>query len=231
MKSRLLGAVCANVFILCISTSASAALVTYNARPDFETAISAFTSATVDFDSASVGDTIPSGGTFDGITFTYSLTDLASDPLTMVVDGFFDTTSPPNYLALQTLGGDFVNFVTGDTFSMAFSQPVNAIGLSIIANDVLLLGDSFSLTVGGLGAIISAPLAPSATLTDGGQVYFLGVTSDLAFTSAVFGSNGSGLEFALDDITHAAVPLPPAIWLLASGLGFFGLMARRKVNS
>ena len=231
MKSRLWGAICAHVLILGISTSASAAIVTYDSRSGFETAIAAYTGTTVNFDDASVGDTIPSGSAFNGITFSYSLTDLASNPLTMVVDGYFDTTSSPNYLGLQTLGGDFVNFVSGDTFTMNFAQPMNAIGFNIIANDVLLSGDVFSLTVGGLTGMISGPLASSATLTDGGQVYFLGVTSDLPFTSAVFESNGSGLEFTHDDITFAAVPLPAAVWLLASGLGFFGLMARRKVKA
>ena len=232
MRSRLIGAICASVFVLGIAPSASAALVAYDSRTSFEAAIAAFTSTTVDFDSASVGDAIPSGSAFGGITFNYSLTDLGGDPLTMVVDGYFDTTSSPNYLGLQTLGGDFVNFITGDTFTMDFAQPINAIGLNIIANDVLLSGDVFSLTVGGLTGMISAPLAPAATLSDGGQVYFLGVTSDLAFSSAVFSSTGSELEFTHDDITYAsAVPLPPAGWLMVSGLGFLGVMARRKVNS
>jgi len=216
-----------------ISTSASAALVAYESRTDFETAISGLISTTVDFDSASFGQTIPSGSTFDGIRFTYSMTDLGGGPLTMVVDKDFDTTSSSNYLGLQTLSGDFVNFVSGDSFSMDFAQPVNAVGLNIIANGVLLPGDSFSLGLAltGIGGIITNPLAPSETLLDGGQVYFLGVTSDQAFSSVVFGSGGVELEFTHDDITYAVVPLPAAIWLLGSGLVFVGGMARRKVNS
>jgi hypothetical protein len=233
MKLRLLGAVCACTFIPCISTSVTAAIVAYESRSDFETAISGLISTTVDFDSASFGQTIPSGSTFDGITFTYSLTDLGGDPLTMVVDDFFDTTSSPNYLGLQTTSGDFVNFVSGDSFTMDFAQPVNGVGLNIIANDVLMPGDLFSLslTLTGIGGIITNPLAPSQTLPDGGQVYFLGVTSDQAFSSVVFGSSGMELEFTHDDITYAVVPLPAAIWLLGSGLVFIGAMARRKVNS
>jgi hypothetical protein len=231
MKSRLLGALCANLLILGISLPASAALVAYSSRSDFEAAIAAHVSTTVDFDSASVGDAIPSGSSFGGISFSYSLTDLTGDPLTMVVDGFFDTTSAPNYLALRTQGGDFVNFLSGDSFTLGFAQPVNAFGLNIIANDVLRPGDSFSLTTAGLGGIITAPLAPSTTLADGGQLYFLGVTSDQAFSSAVFGSTGSGLEFTHDNLIYAAVPLPAALWLLGSGLGLIGVMARRKKHS
>lgn len=226
--SRLLGAICVSVFYSSISTSLSAAIVAYESRTDFETAIGGLISTTVDFDSASAGQGIPSGGAFDGITFTYSLTDLAGDPLTMVVDNFFATTSPSNYLGLQEpVSGDFVNFVSGDSFTMSFAQPVNAVGLNIIANDVLMTGDSFSLILQGIGGIISAPLAPSATLTDGGQVYFLGVTSDQAFSSAAFGSSGSLLEFTHDDITYAVVPVPAAIWLLGSGFILIMGMARR----
>jgi hypothetical protein len=233
MKLRLFGAVCACTIISSISSPISAAIVAYESRSDFETAISGLISTTVDFDSASFGQIIPSGSTFDGITFTYSLTDLGGDPLSMVVDSFFDTTSSPNYLGLQTTSGDFVNFVSGDSFTMDFAQPVNGVGLDIIANDVLMPGDllSLSLTLTGIGGIITSPLAPSQTLPDGGQVYFLGLTSDQAFSSVVFGSGGMELEFTHDNITYAVVPLPAAIWLLGTGLVFIGAMARRKVNS
>lgn len=230
-KSRLLCAICASVFISSTSTSVSAAIVAYDSRSDFENAIAGLIGTTVDFDSASFGLAIPSGSTFDGITFTYSLADLDDEPLTMVVDDFFDTTSSPNYLGLQTAGGDFVNFISGDSFTMEFAQPVNAVGLNIIANDILLPGDSFSLTLGGLGGLITAPLAPSATLQDGGQVYFLGVASEQAFSSVVFGSAGTALEFVHDDIIYAAVPVPPAIWLFGSGLLFIGRMARQSRNA
>jgi hypothetical protein len=222
--------VCASAFLSGISASASAALVAYESRTDFETAIAGYISTMVNFDSATFGDTIPSGTTFDGITFTYNLIDLNSDPLTMVVDDFFDTTSSPNYLGLLTVDDNYVNFVSGDSFTMDFAQPINAVGLNIITNDVLLPGDSFSLSLTrtGIGGIITSPLLPSATLPDGGEVYFLGVTSDQAFSSVVFGSAGTDLEFVHDDITYAVVPVPPAMWLFASGLLFIGRMARQS---
>jgi hypothetical protein len=231
--SRLLCAICASTFISGISTSASAALVAYESRTAFEAAIASYISTTVDFDSATFGDTIPSGNTFEGITFTYSLTDLGGDPLTMVVDDYFDTTTSPNYLGLLADNGDYVNFVSGDSFTMDFAQPINAVGINIITNDVLLPGDSFSLSLAltGIGGIITSPLLPSSTLPDGGQVYFLGVASDQAFSSVVFGSAGTALEFVHDDIIYAAVPVPPAIWLFGSGLLFIGRMARQSRNA
>lgn len=90
----LMGAICASASVFGISTSAKAALTVYESRSDFETAIAGFINTTVDFDSASFGQTIPSGSTFDGITFTYSLTDLGGDPLAMVVDDLYREKLP-----------------------------------------------------------------------------------------------------------------------------------------
>lgn len=215
---RLLSAACAGVAAWGISGPGSAALATFQSRPLFESAIAGLTQTTVDFDQAALGSTIPSASTFGGIGFSYALTDLRGEPLSMVVDGAFETPSPPHYLALQTPRGELVNFVSGDTFTMDFLRPVNAIGLDVIANDTLIAGDRLSLSVSNLEATSSGPLPPSATLADGGQLYFLGLVSDRPFRSAVFSVQGSALEFVHDDISYAVVPLPPALWLFGIGL-------------
>jgi hypothetical protein len=127
----------------------------------------------------------------------------------------------------------FCEFVTGDSFIVDFSRPVNAIGLNIITNDALINGDSFSLQGVGLAqaAALNGPAVPSDTLDDGGQVYFLGMLSNQAFSSVVFSSVDTELEFALDDMTYAVVPLPPALWLLATGLLSMAGMCRRRQQS
>ncbi len=231
MKAPLLGAVGACMITLVASASVSAAVTTYVSRSAFETAIAGLTSSTVDFDSATVGDTIASGDTFDDLTFTYALTDFGGGSLTMVVDNTFDTTSPPNYLGLQTDAEQKVNFLTGDAFTVGFAQPVQAFGLNFVTNDVLIDGDSFSLDGEGLGqpATLSGPADPSDTLGDGGEVYFLGMVSDQAFNSVVFSSLDTGLEFTVDDITsaYAVVPLPSALWLMGAGLLSMAGVARR----
>lgn len=233
MKVRFPAVVGACLIALILSSASPAAVTTYLSRSAFEGAIAGWSGDTVDFDSAVAGDTIASGGSFDDLSFTYSLMDLDNDPLTMVVDNFFDTTSPPNYLALLTESGDFVNFVTGDSFSVGFSGPVNAFGLTIIANDTLLGGDSFSLQGDGLAqaAMLDGPAVASDTLDDGGEVYFLGMVSDQAFRSVVFSSVDTELDFALDDMTYAVVPLPPALWLLGTGLLSIAGIGRRTRRS
>jgi len=230
MKKILLGAFGACLVVAGISTPAAAAVTSYVSRTAFETATAGFTGATVDFGSAAFGDTIASGDTFEGLTFTYTISDLTGAPLTMVIDDSFDTTSPVNYLGLtEEVSGSLVNFVTGDVFTIGFSTPVNAFGLNIISNFELIGGDSFALDGAGLtqSATLDGPAVPSSVLGDGGQVYFLGMVSDQAFSSVQFSSLSTDLEFIVDDLTYAVVPLPPALWLMAAGLMSFAGVARR----
>lgn len=233
MKPRFPSVVGSCLFALLVTSSVEAALTTYVSRSAFETAIAGFTADTVDFDSAVAGHTISSGDSFDGLIFSYSLIDLNGGSLTLVADNFFDTTSTPNYLALLTESGDYVNFVSGDAFTIDFTAPVNAFGLSIVANNMLISGDGFRLEGAGLdqAATLNGPALPSDTLDDSGQVYFLGMVSDQAFSSAVFSSLDTGLEFALDDMTYAVVPLPPALWSMGAGLLLVAGIARRARRS
>lgn len=223
--------ICAGVITCLVSAAASAAVVTYTSQSAFEAAVSGFAGDTLDFDAAVLGDTIPSGGSFAGVGFDYSLTDFNGDPLSLVVDNFFNTTSPPNYLALiNPRTGEFLNFVTGDVLTFNFPQPVHALGLHIIANDSLISGDAFLLQGVGLGtaAGLSGPVPAEAVLADGGAVYFLGMLSDQAFSTAVFSSPATDLEFVLDDVAYAVVPVPPALWLLAAGLLVLHSRVRRR---
>ena len=99
-------------FLMLYGGSVSAALVSYTNEADFLAAIAPLPiQQTVDFESLSAGEVIPSGTTVDGITFNYSI-----DGLQMNIGDTFDTTSPNNYLGLDD-GGDGV-FLSGDSFTM-----------------------------------------------------------------------------------------------------------------
>jgi hypothetical protein len=85
---------------------------------------------TADFDGLSSGDVIASGGTADGITFTYDFggVDLiVTDGTAGGGGGPFDTTSPPNFLGTN----DFDVLLDGDDLVLGFAS-ANAIGLFII---------------------------------------------------------------------------------------------------
>ena len=197
----------------------------YTTSASFFAAISGLTPTTVNFDSNSPG-IIAQHGTVDGITFTYALGNGDS----LAVDTGFDTTSPPNYLGSNdptTLGALF----SGDSFTMTFSTPINALGFYIIGGPYSA-GD-FTLSSSTATATNSDVL--EETLGDGGQVIFLGISSNTDFSSAtVTLSPSAGELWNVDDITSAAgpigtpVPEPDSFALLAIGLGACLYLGARK---
>ena len=119
-----------------------------HAAPQWHTDQAAFNAAlpgvstTVDFDSATADALIPSGGSVDGITFSYAL-DGTSLKVSAATGNSYSTTSGG-----QFLGSDEADILQdGDTFTLSFS-PGSAIGLFFISNDVLEDND-ISLSAGG----------------------------------------------------------------------------------
>jgi len=183
---------------------------------------------TLDFESLPTG--VMGLGPIQGITFAFTIGGF--DP--KVVDDF-DTTSPTHSLGTT---GDGV-FLAGDSFTMTFA-PTQALGLFVIAADLISAGD-FTLTVAG-GSIFNSATTDSGfppTLGDGGKVFFLGLVDPMAtFTTATFSSAGLPADFLfnIDDITGqigaapqlAPVPEPATLALVASGLAVaFRLRSKR----
>lgn len=98
----------------------------FTTNSSFFAAISGLTPTTANFDSDPVGN-ITQGGTVDGITFTYTVNGGAGS---LAVQNLFDTTSGTNYLGSNDPGTGAL--FPGDTFTMSFSTPINAVGFFII---------------------------------------------------------------------------------------------------
>ena len=211
---------------LLFSINSHAALIAYTNSTAFNTAISGYTSATLDFESSTAGDLIANGSTLGGITFNYPA--LASIPVSMQILDTYSATSGFNYLGTDSGGA----FQGGDSFSLSFA-PVNALGLFFFSGDALFDGD-ISLTVGTTVASLSS--AYESILADGSYVYFLGLIDNAnTFGSVDVASGCVGCyEFNVDDITTATtgsnpVPTPPILWLLLVGL--LPLLRKLKVES
>jgi hypothetical protein len=175
---------------------------------DFDAAISSGFNApqVTNFDSVAAGALIASGTAVEGTTFTYDLGGGAFEMQVGPAGGFdFDTTSEPNYLG--TTGDD--SFLSGDTFTMNFAQPEQAVGLFVISGGENLDGD-YTLGVAQGDAESSGTTDSTfGTLADGGNVYFIGLVEANpanSFTSATFSSvSGLGIPFNIDDISAASV--------------------------
>jgi hypothetical protein len=207
-------ALIASAALIVLAPPASAAPFTDPAT--FAAAVSLLpgTPSTVDFDSAPAGTTVPSGGTFGGITFT-----ITSAPLDFVLTSNFETTSTAN--ALGILGGDDT-FLALDEWEMSFAS-TQALGLFIVSSDPLLAGDIELIT--SIGTATNAALEQTV-LSDGGLVYFIGLVSNaLPFASAQvrYGPAVTGINFlyTVDDITTVtAAQVPePAMLVLMLGAG------------
>ena len=205
-------------------TSAQAATTLYNSEADFLSDLGG-ASTTYNFDSNTAGAIIADGDTLDGATFSYSLSG-AGNP-SILIDNFFDTTSPNNYLGTDDGSGAFVS---GDSFTITFDQTMYAIGLYVISAD-LIFDDDFTITTSS-GLTVNNFGLPDITLSDGDAYYFGLIEDDVnqGFDSITLSSQDFGFLFNVDDITVSAVPVPAAVWLFGSGLLCLAGLSRRQTR-
>lgn len=216
---------CMSALLLFIGfTSAQAVTTPYHSEASFLSALGG-TGITQNFDSSTAGTIIASGDTLNGATFSYTLS--GNPNPSILIDNFFDTTSPDNYLGTDDGSGAFVG---GDAFTITFDQTMHAIGLYVISAD-LIFDNDFTITT-NTGQSVSNIGISDVTLADG-EAYYIGLIEDdfnLGFNSITLSSFTAGYLFNVDDITVTPVPLPAAVWLFGSGLLCLTGFGRRRLR-
>lgn len=204
----------------------------YTSSTSFNSAISGLSGVTTaNFDGDPTGN-IAQGSTVDGITFT---SDIDGGIGSLAIVNLFDTTSGTNYLGSDdpTTGA----FFPGDSVTMTFATPINALGFYIIGGPYV--DGDFTLSSGTATATSSSVL--ESTLGDGGQVIFLGISSTADFSSATISLDpGAGELWNIDDITTGEgsptsgggggtpMPEPGSFALLAFGIAACALLGWKK---
>jgi hypothetical protein len=235
MKQDKLTFAVAGALALCAGT-ANAAVVPYTTIAAFEAAIVAdpeLDSRTINFDNFATEQTIASGGSFDGLTFTYGpLTGTPTPSLTTVAQ------PPPTFspdFQLGTTNDDFDNqFRDGDSITVSFVQSrifgvvfeTSTMQTNLLDSDfyIELLGTKYTIETDDYFEINAGPPA-----TNG---YFIGIIADTPFgsinVSSTADSNDPGnlLQYSLDNMV-VSVPSPATWMLMGAGFGLLGFRRLR----
>lgn len=208
---------------LCLDGAGYAAPLFFTDRTSFDMALPG-PSSVINFDGLALGTPIPTGTPFQGIAFTTNLGGLG-----LAVSNIFATTSGTQSLGVT--GRPDESFLSGDELTFDFASLVQAFGLSIVGRPGEILANDLQLVAAG-GSLFNSTI-PQQTLSDGGEVYFLGVVDSAGFPTARLNSFGDPanpfFSFKLDDLSRvAAVSEPRAVALLGLGLLALGIGVRRS---
>ncbi len=207
------------IFLISVSTAASAVVLPSLSRATFQTAIIGTTTLGVqNFDALQAGSTLINDGT---VTYGSSLG-------TPLVTNAYLTSTGTNGLGHTGLG----YFQPGDTASFKFASAVTAFAIDI---------NTFASSDGSFKVLLNTGDTAFSIFENFpgiGTGQFIGFTSPTPFTSVTMSSIG-GYSYTLDTLIYgnrAAVIAPgvpePALWaLLMAGFGITGVAQRRRVKT
>jgi hypothetical protein len=199
--------------------SAEAAVMTFTNSAAFNAAATGIPLTVENYSTGIAGETIASGGTFNGLTYTFSAGP-SGTLLGGIITNQFNSFSGLSLGGNQSGGAQF--FFGGDSFTVTFPNPINAIGAFFNVN--LNSGNYM------LGTTVGSVSTGSA-IYDTSTFVFDGLISTTPFTTATFSGQGS---FNIPEIEFgaAAVPVPKPsplsqLGIALVGLAFAGIWRRR----
>jgi hypothetical protein len=218
IRKFVMGSAIASAISLSATVAANAGVMTYTSSTAFAAAAGAL--STENYGTGSAGQSIAQGGTFDGLTYSFTAGPIGTLQNGIITDQFNSFTGL-SLGGLQSSGAQY--FFGGDSVTVTFASPVDSVGafFNVNANS----GDYLTETADGTASTGSASFDTSTFV-------FAGLISTTPFTSVTFMSDSvdSG-SFNIPEIEFGItnqVPEPLTLSLFAAGLVGAGAMRRKR---
>jgi hypothetical protein len=204
------------------TTPAASAVMTFTNSAAFTAAATNIPLTVENYSTGVAGETIASGGAFHGLTYTFSAGP-SGTLLGGIITNQFNSFSGLSLGGNQSGGAQF--FFGGDSFTLTFPTPINAIDAFFNVNQ-----NSGNYTLGTAVGSVST----GSTTYDTSTFVFDGLISTTPFTTATFSSTDTSLgSFNIPEIEFGAaraqaVPEPSSLALVCAALAAGSLTLRRR---
>ncbi|MDR3619416.1 MAG: hypothetical protein P4L85_08705 [Paludisphaera borealis] len=202
---------------------ADAAVTTYTSSAAFTAGLGGLAVATENYSGFTAGNVINAGDSFNGLTYSAFTAGPSGTLLGGDITSLYNSFSGLSLGGRQSGGAQF--FFGGDSFTVTFATPVNALGIFFNVNP----------NSGNYGISTSVGNAVTGSAGyDTSTFVFAGLISTTSFSSATIYSTDARLGvYNIPEIVTAAVPEPSALAMGLLGMVSMGgavLRSRRVVR-